>query len=103
MCRDAELMQLDALMGKLYRMMRKREGGGVSQLLSTQRAWITERDQKCVVSADTVSSYETSRDVAQWFSEMTMARMDELLKANGTPRLDLSPLTERMKKEEFFR
>ena len=103
LCRDPELMHLDALMGKLYRMMRKREGGGVSQLLSTQRAWITERDQKCVVSADTVSSYDKSRDAAQCFSELTMARMDELLDANGTPRLDLSPLTDRIKKEEFFR
>jgi uncharacterized protein YecT (DUF1311 family) len=103
LCRDPELMHLDALMGKLYRMMRKREGGGVSQLLSTQRAWISERDQKCVVSTDAVSSYEKSRDAAQCFSEMTMARMDKLLGANGTPRLDLSPLTERMKKEEFFR
>jgi len=103
LCRDPELMQLDALMGKLYRMMRKREGGGVSKLLSTQRAWIAERDQKCAVSANTVSSYENSRSAAQCFSELTMARMDELLEANGTPRLDFSPVTDRMKREDFFR
>jgi uncharacterized protein YecT (DUF1311 family) len=100
LCRDPELMHLDALMGKLYRMMRKREGAGFSYLLSTQRAWISERDQKCGVSADAVSSYDKSRDAAQCFSEMTLVRMDELLKANGTPRLDLSPLIDKMKKEE---
>ena len=103
LCRDPELMHLDALMGRLYRMMRKREGGGVSQLLSTQRAWISERDQKCVVSADAVSSYEKSRDAAQCFSEMTMVRMDELLEKNGTPRLDLSPFIKMMKREDFLR
>jgi uncharacterized protein YecT (DUF1311 family) len=101
LCRDPGLMHLDALMGKLYRMMRKREGGGLTNLLSAQRTWITERDQKCVVNTDAVSSYEKSRDAAQCFSEMTMARMDELLKANGTPRLDLSPLTDRLKKEDL--
>jgi uncharacterized protein YecT (DUF1311 family) len=88
-------MQLDALMGNLYQMMRKREGGGVSQLLSTQRAWIAKRDQKCLVSANTISSFDKSRDAAQCLSELTMARMEELLKENGTPRRDLSPLTDR--------
>src|SRR4030095_14443818 len=47
LCRDEELMHLDALMGQLYRMMRKREGSGPSSLLSTQRAWILERAKKC--------------------------------------------------------
>ena len=96
-------MHLDALMGQLYRMMRKREGTGFSYLLATQRAWILERDKKCDVSAEVVSSYETSRKAAQCFSEMTMGRMDELLKTNGTPRLDLSPSINTMKKEDFLR
>jgi uncharacterized protein YecT (DUF1311 family) len=104
LCRDEELMHLDALMGQLYRMMRrKREGSGSSSLLSTQRAWILDRDKKCDVSEDAASSYEKSRKVAQCFSEMTMARMDELLKINGTPRLDFSPLIDTMTKEDFLR
>jgi uncharacterized protein YecT (DUF1311 family) len=103
LCSDRELMHLDALMGQLYRMMRKREGTGFSYLLSTQRAWILERDKKCDISAEAVSSYETSRRAARCFSEMTMARMDELLKTNGTPRLDLSPFINTMKKEDFLR
>ena len=103
LCRDPELMHLDSLMGQLYRMMRKREGSGFSYLLNTQRAWITERDAKCDISAEAVSYYETSRKVAKCFSEMTMVRMDELLKTNGTPRLDLSPIIDTMKKEDFLR
>ena len=103
LCRDWELMHLDALMGRLYRMMRKREGPGFSYLLSTQRAWIAERDKKCDVSAEAVSYYVTSRKVAQCFSGMTMARMDDLLKTNGTPRRDLSPFIDMMKKEDFLR
>jgi uncharacterized protein YecT (DUF1311 family) len=96
LCRDDELMHLDALMGQLYRMMRKREGSGTS-LLSTQRAWILERDKKCDASGDVVSSHKKSRQVARCFSEMTMARMDELLKLNGTPRLNLSPLIDTLR------
>ena len=103
LCRDEELMHLDALMGQLYRMMRKREGGGFSSLLLTQRAWILERDKKCDVTEDAVSSYDKSRNGAQCFSEMTMARMDELLKTNGTTRLDFSPLIDTMRKEDFLR
>jgi uncharacterized protein YecT (DUF1311 family) len=103
LCRDDELMHLDALMGQLYRMMRKREGGGASQLLANQRAWISKRDQKCAASADAVSTYDKSREAAQCFSEMTMVRMDELLKTNGTPRLDFSPVINTMKKEDFLR
>jgi uncharacterized protein YecT (DUF1311 family) len=102
LCRDEELMHLDALMGQLYRMMRKREGRGSSSLLSTQRAWIVERDKKCDVSENAVSTYKKSRQAAQCFSEMTMARMDELLRANGTPRLNLSPLIDTMKKEDLL-
>ena len=37
LCRDEELMHLDALMGQLYRMVRKREGSGSSALLTAQR------------------------------------------------------------------
>jgi uncharacterized protein YecT (DUF1311 family) len=94
LCRDQELMHLDALMGELYRMIRRREGSNYSQLLHAQRAWILERDRKCNVTVEAVSSYENSRDAARCISEMTMARMDELLKENGTPRLNLSPLIE---------
>jgi uncharacterized protein YecT (DUF1311 family) len=103
LCRDDELMHLDALMGQLYRMIRKREGSGSSHLLAGQRAWILERDKKCGVTADDVSSYDKSRKAAQCFSEMTMTRMDGLLKANGTPRIDLSPFIRTMKKEDFLR
>jgi len=103
LCRDEELMHLDALMGQLYRMMRKREGSGPSSLLSTQRAWILERDKKCDASEEAVSSHEKNRQQAQCFSEMTMARMDALLKANGTPRLDFSRVIERMTKKDFLR
>jgi uncharacterized protein YecT (DUF1311 family) len=91
-------MHLDALMGELYRMMRQRERGGQSELLSAQRAWIVERDKKCNITADVIASYESSRDAARCVSEMTMARMDQLLEANGTPRQNLSPLIERMKR-----
>jgi uncharacterized protein YecT (DUF1311 family) len=91
-------MHLDALMGEVYRMMRQREGGGRSKLLETQRAWIIERDKKCKVSAEMAASYESSRDAARCISEMTMARMDELLEANGTPRRNLSPLIEMQKR-----
>jgi uncharacterized protein YecT (DUF1311 family) len=103
LCRDKELMHLDALMGQLYRMMRKREGSGSTSLLSTQRAWILERDEKCAANEDSVSSYEKSRQVAQCFSETTMARMDALLKMNGTPRLNLSRAIDTLKKEDFLR
>ena len=92
LCRDGELMHLDALMGELYRMMRRRDNADNSQLLTTQRAWIPERDKKCPVTAESISSYEKSRDAARCISEATMARMDALLKLNGTPRLDLAPL-----------
>jgi uncharacterized protein YecT (DUF1311 family) len=88
-------MHLDALMGELYRMMRQREGGGHSELLVAQRAWIIARDKKCNVSADAAVSHESSRNAA---SEAIMARMDELLNANRTPRLNLSPLIDMMKK-----
>jgi uncharacterized protein YecT (DUF1311 family) len=101
LCRDKELMHLDALMGQLYRMMRKESSS--SSLLSTQRAWILERDKKCDVSEDAVSSYKKSRQAAECFSELTMARMDELLRINGTPRLNLAPLIDMMKKEDFLR
>ena len=97
LCKDRELMHLDALMGELYRMMRQREGSGYSKLLAAQRAWIVERDKKCNVSAEAVASHKSSRNAARCISEMTMARMDELLEANGTPRHNLSPLIE-MKK-----
>jgi uncharacterized protein YecT (DUF1311 family) len=103
LCKDEELMHLDALMGQLYRMMRQREGSGYSSLLSSQRAWILERDRKCDVSEDAVSSYEKSRKAAQCFSEMTMARMDELLNINGTPRYDFSRVIDMMTKEDFLR
>lgn len=92
LCRDSELMHLDALMGELYRMMKKREGGKTSALVISQRAWIVERDKRCHISADSIETYEKSREAARCVSEMTMAKMDELLRANGTPRLDLSPL-----------
>ena len=87
LCNDRELMHLDALMGELYRMMRQHEGGRQSTLLAAQRAWIVERDMRCRASA--------VANAATCISEMTMARMDELLKANGTPRQDLSPLIDR--------
>jgi uncharacterized protein YecT (DUF1311 family) len=51
LCSDQELMHLDALMGELYRMMRQREGGGNTELLAAQRAWIVKRDKKCKISA----------------------------------------------------
>jgi uncharacterized protein YecT (DUF1311 family) len=92
LCSDQELMHLDALMGELYRMMRRREGGGVSQLLVAQRAWIAERDKKCKISAADVASYESSRNAARCVSEAIMVRMNELLELNGTPRYDFSPL-----------
>ena len=76
---------------------------GQSSLLSTQRAWILERDKKCDVGEDAVSSYEKSRKVAKCFSEMTMARMDELLNINGTPRYDFSRVIDMMTKEDFLR
>jgi uncharacterized protein YecT (DUF1311 family) len=103
LCRDDELMHLDALMGQLYRMMRKREERGSSSLLSSQRAWILERSNKCEINADDVSSYKKSRKAARCFSEATMARMDELLRINGTPRIDLSPVIDTLKKEDFLR
>src|SRR5262249_48337784 len=65
LCRDRELMHLDALMGELYRMLRQREGGGYSKLLAAQRAWIIERDKKCNVSVEETSSYKLSRDAAR--------------------------------------
>jgi uncharacterized protein YecT (DUF1311 family) len=91
LCRDPELMHLDALMGKLYRMIRPRVG---QALVLSQRAWIAKRDNKCPVSAEMAGSHQSSRDGARCISEMTMNRMDELLTLNGTPRLDLSPLLE---------
>lgn len=91
LCRDPELMHIDALMGELYRMLRQREGNGNSELLAQQRAWIGERDKKCRVSSD--------RDAARCVSEATMARMDALLETNGTPRQDLSPLIELMNRD----
>lgn len=97
LCLDPELMHLDALMGELYRMLRQREGTGKSELLTAQRDWITKRDMKCQASPNGVASLE-NRDVARCVSEMTMDRMDELLEANGTPRQDLSPLIDLMKR-----
>jgi uncharacterized protein YecT (DUF1311 family) len=91
LCRDPELMHLDALMGKLYRMIRARRG---QALVLSQRSWIADRDSKCPVGADLAGSHQVSRDAARCISEMTMARMEELLTLNGTPRLDLSPLIE---------
>jgi uncharacterized protein YecT (DUF1311 family) len=96
LCRDNELMHLDTLMGGLYQMIRRREGG--QELLAQQRAWINERDKKCVVAPATVASYKSTRDAARCISEMTMTRMDELLKINGTPRNNLAPLFEMMKR-----
>jgi uncharacterized protein YecT (DUF1311 family) len=97
LCKDRELMHLDALMGKLYRMMRKREGMGAhSALLEAQREWIVKRDARCNVTADAIASFDSSRNAARCISEMTMARMDELLTANGTPRQNLMPLIRMM-------
>jgi uncharacterized protein YecT (DUF1311 family) len=73
-------------------MMKRRDGADNSQLLATQRAWITERDEKCPVTPESISSYDNSRDAARCISEATMARMDALLELNGTPRLNLAPL-----------
>ena len=84
-------MHLDALMGKLYRMIRARVG---QSLVLSQRAWIANRDSKCPVSAGVADSEQASRDAARCIAEMTMARMEELLTLNSTPRLDLSPLIE---------
>jgi uncharacterized protein YecT (DUF1311 family) len=96
LCRDRELMHLDALMGELYRMLRQREDPSKTTLLLTQRTWILERDKKCPVSLDIVSSAEKSRDAARCISEMTMARMDKLLEANGTPRRTLIDLIKKI-------
>jgi uncharacterized protein YecT (DUF1311 family) len=91
LCKDQELMHLDALMGELYRMMRRREGGH-SELLVAQRAWVADRDKKCKISAADAASYESSRNAARCVSEMIMARMNELLELNGTPRYNFSPV-----------
>jgi uncharacterized protein YecT (DUF1311 family) len=90
LCHDQELMHLDALMGRLYRMIRTREGGHA--LVLSQRAWIAYRDSKCPASVELAGSFQASRDAARCISEMTMTRMDELLTLNGSPRKDLSPL-----------
>jgi len=91
LCTDKELMHLDALMGQLYRMMRKRLKNRASHLISTQRTWILDRNKQCEVKPGSVS-LEESRGPARCFAEMTMDRMRHLLKENGTPTLDLSPL-----------
>ncbi|MGA7453131.1 MAG: lysozyme inhibitor LprI family protein [Rhodoplanes sp.] len=101
LCRDPELMHLDALMGELYRMMRQRVGGADTELLLSQRAWIAKRDQKCPTSLETVASYGKSRDAARCISEMTMARMEELLQINGTPQQDLSPLIKLLDRDDY--
>ena len=99
LCRDSELTHLNSLMTDLYKMLRQRENQSDSALLASQRAWIVERDNKCPVSLDLLSSLEKSRDAARCISEMTMVRMNKLLEINGTPRQDLSPLFELLKKQ----
>jgi uncharacterized protein YecT (DUF1311 family) len=91
-------MQLDSLMGGLFRMMRKRESRGDTSLLRSQREWISEREKKCPISVEQAESLDRSRAAARCISEMTMARMDKLLEINGAPRRDLSPLFELMKR-----
>lgn len=46
LCRDPELMHLDALLGSLYRMMKSRKFRGHTNFVVSQRHWIEERENK---------------------------------------------------------
>lgn len=99
LCLDGELMHMDALMGRLYRMLRVKLANDSEKrgaLVRSQRNWIAQRDAKCPLTFGEVLYKEKSRAAARCVSEQTMLRMDELLELSGHPRLDFSKILEEM-------
>ena len=94
LCRDDELMHMDALMGHLYRYARLLDRSPEQLVLQSQRAWIKSRKVACPISQDETQSLERSRTAARCISEKTMLRMDALLSILGRPRLDFSRILE---------
>ena len=96
LCNDRELMHIDAIMGKVYRMIVSRSSENERQTIQKeQRNWIKSRDGKCSLLMQEAQSYSASRGTARCLSEEIMVRLGKLLEINGTPLTSIGELFER--------
>lgn len=75
-CMDDELMLVDAIFGRLYWHVRESlSEGNEALLVSSQKDWITAREEICDQEIRDLASFKTTRQGAQCISDQTQSRM----------------------------
>lgn len=78
-CSTDQLRRLDREMGEAYHRVRSRTDGAIrSDLISSQRSWIRDRDRACEVELNPFRSGTALATAQSCFEEMTMARLEVL-------------------------